>query len=149
MFKKLFQRNRNAGQTNDDAAPAIEVALAALFVEAARADEHYADAERTLIEAALRTTFDVDAAKAARLREQGEAAQANALDIQRFTRHAKTLPHDDKLRFIESLWRIVLSDGVRDPFEDALIRRICGLIYLDDRASGEARLRAAAATGGS
>jgi uncharacterized tellurite resistance protein B-like protein len=40
---------------------------------------------------------------------------------------------------------VVLSDGERDPHEDTLIRRICGLIYVEDRESGQARLRAEAA----
>lgn len=145
MFNKIFGGGKNSSNADDDAATDMETALAALFVEAARADEHYDDDEKSLIEGALRESFGVNAETAVQLREAGEAAQKNALDIQRFTKHAKTLPGEDKLRFIEALWRIVLSDGVRDPYEDTLIRRICGLIYVSDRASGEARNRAAAA----
>ena len=117
------------------------LAVAALLVEAARADEAYDDAERSLIEKALSKQFDLDAEKAAALRVKGEAAQAEAVDLHRFTKIAKQMPSGDKIALVESLWRIVLSDQERDPHEDALIRRVCGLIYISDPESGAARRR--------
>ena len=143
MFDKLFGRKKDEEPA---AAPENELhlAVAALLVEAARADDHYHDHEKVIIENALGATFDLSAAEAATLRGAGETAQADALDIQRFTRVAKQMSLEEKIAFVEQLWAIVLSDSVRDPFEDALIRRICGLIYLDDKESGAARSRVAA-----
>lgn len=134
-----------------DPAPAaeapLEVSFAALLVEAARVDEHYADHEKDIIDRTLAAKFSLGKEDAATLRSKGEAAQAEALDIQRFTRNAKEMDRDDKIEFIEQLWEIVLSDGKRDPFEDTLMRRICGLIYIEDRESGEARARVASRLG--
>ncbi len=143
MFDKLFARKKPQA---DDVSPEAELrqAIAALLVEAACADDHYDDREKVIIESALAATFDLSASEAGALRSAGEAAQSDALDIQRFTRVAKQMSPEKKINFIESLWEIVLSDSVRDPFEDALIRRICGLIYLDDKESGAARSRVAA-----
>lgn len=143
MFDKLFGRKK---VQDDGAAPEADPrhAVAALLVEAARADDHYDDREKAIIEHALAATFDLSAEEAGALRSAGEAAQADALDIQRFTRVAKQMSQEEKISFVERLWEIVLSDSVRDPFEDALIRRICGLIYLDDKESGAARSRVAA-----
>lgn len=117
------------------------LAVAALLVEAARSDEHYDETEKRLIAGALAAQFGLDAQGAADLLARGEAAQNEAADLHRFTRVAKTLSADDKLRLVETLWRIVLSDDRRDPHEEALIRRVCGLIYVSDRDSGEARQR--------
>ena len=50
----------------------------------------------------------------------------------------------EKFELVEELWEIALSDGDRDPYEETVIRQICGLIYLDDQDSGAARARAAA-----
>ena len=122
----------------------LQIAFAALLVEAARADEDYAAAEIDIIDRALAKKFALDADAAAALRAKAEAVQRDATDLQRFTRVAKEMSGDDKLALIEELWLIVLSDGERDPFEDTLIRRICGLIYVDDQDSGAARARAAA-----
>lgn len=146
MFDKLFKRRNDstgAGSTNDESS--LQLAVAALLIEAAKADEEYQDAEIAIIDKYLTSQFQLSSDDARALRRQAEQAQENALDIQRFTRVAKSLTLDEKKQLIENLWKIVLSDGTRDPFEDALIRRICGLIYLEDRESGLARARAEAA----
>ena len=143
MFGKLFSKKRDEKPEADGADP-LQLALAALFVEAARADEQYDDGEQAIISRALQDRFALTEADAAELCRQAETAQANATDIQRFTKVAKEMSLEDKLSFLETLWEIVLSDGARDSYEDTLIRRICGLIYVDDRESGEARGRAEA-----
>jgi uncharacterized tellurite resistance protein B-like protein len=137
-LKAMFAREKNPAREPGRA----PLAVAALLVEAARADETYTDAERSLIEAALAAQFSLDAAGARALREEAEAAQADALDIHRFTRVAKTMDAEEKLALLERLWTIALSDGARDPHEDTLIRRVCGLIYVSDPESAAARKRA-------
>ena len=140
MFKDLFS-NKKAQTPNADGPDPQRVAVAALLVEAARADEQYEEGEIEIIDKSLAAMFGVSLADAAALRVEGEKAQAQALDIQRFTREAKQLDAEEKIAFIEKLWEVVLSDGVKDMFEDTLIRRICGLIYVDDKDSGAARAR--------
>ncbi len=150
MFKKLFSKSKTQASLNQatpsaapDAEP-LQLAIAALLVEAARADEHYHEHEKAIIDQSLMAKFALSQEAAQALRAAGEEAQAGAHDIQRFTRVAKEMAHDEKIAFIEQLWEIVLSDGERDSYEDTLMRRICGLIYLEDRASGEARIRVSA-----
>lgn len=144
MFDKLFGKKTAAPKAAAETIDPLQLAIAALLVEAACADEKYEESEKAIIDKTLAAKFGVSAADAAALRAKGEAAQAGALDIQRFTRIAKAMAADEKIAFIEQLWEIVLSDGERDPFEDTLIRRICGLIYVEDRDSGAARARVAA-----
>lgn len=144
MFKKFFSRdNKQPEPAGADDAP-LRLALAALMVEAARADEHYHDKEKTIIDRFLAANFNISTEEAQQVRAQAEDAQSGAVDIQRFTKVAKEMPREEKIGFIEKLWEIVLSDGERDPYEDTLIRRICGLMYIEDRESGEARARVAA-----
>lgn len=143
MFEKLFGRLTKKAAPETPKADDLPLAVAALMVEAARADERYEAREAALIDKALIRKFALDAAAAAALREKAEAVQADANDILRFTRVAKAMSREEKIAMVEALWEIVLSDGDRDAFEDTLIRRICGLIYLDDQDSGAARQRAA------
>ncbi len=145
MFKKLFSKPKSQASptTAPDVEP-IQLAIAALLVEAARADEHYHDHEKAIIDQSLIAKFGLSLEAAQTLRAAGEEAQAGAHDIQRFTRFAKEMSPEEKIAFIEQLWEIVLSDGARDSYEDTLMRRICGLIYLEDRESGEARRRVTA-----
>jgi len=143
MFDKLFAKFKKqpAPAPAPDVSDDMEIAIAALLVEAARADERYEDHEKLLIDKTLAAKFDLSAQRASALRAKGEAAQHEAIDIHRFTRIAKAMDGAEKIALIEQLWEIVLSDGDRDPHEDTLIRRICGLIYVNDPDSGAARLR--------
>ena len=137
-IKSLLAGDAGKPLSNEDDAL---VAVAALLVEAARSDQQYTDKERGLIDAALVDYFGVAKEDVARIHAEAERRQADATDIQRFTKLAKTLPQEKKIALLECLWRIILSDGERDAFEDSLIRRICGLIYVSDVESGAARRR--------
>ena len=144
MLKKLFGNKGKQPEAAASTTDPMQLALATLFVEAARADEKYEDHEIAIIDKFLAARFSLQPDAVQSLRSEAEEVQANALDIQRYTKTAKELSDEDKIAFIEQLWEIVLSDGDRDPFEDTLIRRICGLIYVEDRDSGAARARVAA-----
>lgn len=143
MFDKLFARFKKDAAPEEGAGDALALSVAALMVEAARMDERYDAKEIAIIDRALKTKFNLDDAGAASLRAKAEAAQSDATDIQRFTKVAKSLSGEEKIALVESLWEIVLSDGDRDAFEDTLMRRICGLIYVADQDSGAARARVA------
>ncbi len=136
-LKKMFAR---PGAPADDA-DETTISVAALLVEAARADETYTEREQALIEAALVERFGVAPHRAREMRARGETLQANANDIYRFTKGAKSLAPADKVALLESLWRIVLSDADRHSWEDTLIRRVCGLLHVSDVESGHARQR--------
>jgi uncharacterized tellurite resistance protein B-like protein len=124
--------------------PAPDVAVAALLVEAARADADYHPSETALVDRALSALFDLGPWEAAALRSRGEAAQAEAADLWRFTYAIKTgMPEEERRAVLEALWSVALADGSRDPHEDALIRRLTPLLALTDRDSAEARRRAA------
>ena len=41
---------------------------------------------------------------------------------------------------VKVLWKIILSDNNPDVYESNLMRRICGLLYLPDKISGEIKL---------
>lgn len=123
--------------------PGADEAVAALLVEAARADADYTADEAAAIERMLAGMFALDPADAADARARGEAAQAGAADLVRFTRVLKTqMSGPERGALMEALWRVVLSDGERDPYEDALMRKLAPLLALTDRESAEARQRA-------
>ncbi|MEM1379259.1 MAG: TerB family tellurite resistance protein [Pseudomonadota bacterium] len=140
LFRNFQKSTDNASGDKDDA---VAQAVAALLVEAARADEDYTDTERVLIDRILKGQFTLSDEDAANLRAKAEEAQAEANDLYGFSRVVKDgLDRDGKMQLIEDMWRIVLSDEARDPHEEMVIRRLVGLIHLEDRDSTEARRRA-------
>ena len=59
-------------------------------------------------------------------------------DMQQFTRTLNdNLSEEEKLNIIEMLWRIIISDGHIDDYENTLIRKISGLLYISDRDVGQ------------
>lgn len=116
------------------------LAIASVLVMAARADGTYEAAEAAEIDRALIARFKLSAEAARGLREEGEAAESEAIDIYQFTKAIRTaIPLDDRLAIIEELWRIILSDGVRDPQEDTLMRQIVDRLGLSPMDSALAR----------
>lgn len=140
---KWFAANPATPAAADDG----RAAMAALLVEAARRDNDYAPAEQAAIDAVLMDAFSLDPAAAAALRAEGEAAQSRANDIQQFTRVIKdAVPYEERGQFLERVWRVVLADDHRDPEENAFMRKLCGLLYVEDRDNNRARQRAMAAS---
>lgn len=126
----------------DGVVPPVQRAVAALLVEAARSDGIYGPDEIAAVDHLLGGLFDLTVADAGALRKVGEAAQSNAPDLVRFTRVIKTaMTEAERVAVIEALWAVVLSDGVRHPREDALMRRLAPLIAVSDRDSAFGRQR--------
>ncbi len=116
------------------------IAMAAVLVRAARADNDYAEVEKSLIDEVLMERYGISAAQAAMLRSEGEMAEAEAVDLVRFTRVIKEdVPYEERESVVRALWTVVLGDGKRDPHEDAHIRQVIGLIGVSDRDSAHAR----------
>ena len=141
-LRQLLQGPEAAPETLDETD--AQVAVAAILVEAARADGHYEVSERNTIDRVLTRRFGIGERAAAEARPEGEALQAEASDIVRFTRAIKaTVPHDERVGVVEALWEVIYADGMREAHESALMRRLAGLLYVEDREIGLARQRVA------
>jgi uncharacterized tellurite resistance protein B-like protein len=133
---------RAAAGTPADRDQDLRLAAAALLVEAAEAADGFAAEERAAIRRVLAQRFTLDAAAAERLLEEGRRASERSVQLFGFTRivNERASP-EEREALIEMLWEVVLADGRLDPLEDALLRRIGGLLDVRDRARGAARQR--------
>ena len=122
------------------AEPDAQLALAALLVRVARADEVYAEDERIRIDRILAGRYGLSPFEAAKLRAEAEGIEAQAPDNVRFTRAIKeAVPYEDRMGLMEAMWSVALTDGARDPREDALIRVTADLLGINDRDRAVAR----------
>jgi len=120
------------------------LAIASVLVMAARSDGKYEDDEAAVIDRVLMTRFKLSADQARGLREEGEQAEAEAIDIYQFTKAIReAIPNEDRIAIVEELWRVILSDGVRDPHEDTLMRQIVDRLGLSPMDSALARQKVA------
>ncbi|MEO1318072.1 MAG: TerB family tellurite resistance protein [Pseudomonadota bacterium] len=123
-------------------------ALAVILVHAARADGRYEASEQDDIDRVLKSRYGLEAAGATALRAEAEADEENAAGLQRFTSALKNaVPFEERIAIIEAVWEVAYADGVRSAEESALVRKLCGLLYVEDRDAGLARQRVAARLG--
>jgi uncharacterized tellurite resistance protein B-like protein len=146
-LRALFEEGagrQDAGSHADE----LEVAVAALLVEIAGADESLGAAERGLIRQLLERRFGLAPEEAAALEAAAERRANASAQLFGFA-HTITerLPRERRIEVIELLWEVAYADGVLDPLEDSLLRRIGGLIDVSDHERGEARLRVLARLG--
>ena len=110
--------------------------IAALLIHAAKIDQAYEEKEKDIIKKALielgaeRKNIDELISKAAIIEE-------NSNQILDFTREVKSAPDTDKIKIIESLWKIIYSDDNADMYETNLMRRLSGLLYIDPKIMGD------------
>ena len=120
----------------------LQVAVAVLLIEAARMDNDFAPAERLAIERLLTERFQLSADATRNLMVYAETRAEESNQLYPFTRLAvERMPYEERVRLIEMLWEVAYADGVLDPEEDLLIRRIAGLVYVTDRDRVLARQR--------
>jgi uncharacterized tellurite resistance protein B-like protein len=120
----------------------LQIAVAVLLVEAARMDAHFEDAERTVIERLLANKFQLSPEQTSELMRKAVEVGERSNQLYPFTRIAvERMDLAQRIGLIEMLWEVAYADGVLDPDEDALLRRVAGLIYVSDVDRAAARIR--------
>ena len=135
MFNFLKKKNKNE---NKEAEKNIELLskTASLLIHAAKMDQKYSDEEKQIIK---RTLFELGC-KNESIDEMLIIAEKNESDsnqILDFTREIKNTDDNFKTKLIEALWKIIFSDNKADMYESSLMRRLAGLLYLDNKTVGE------------
>lgn len=141
-LKSLFSPDAGGTSARSHAPDELQLAAAALLVEAARMDDDYDADERALIGRLLRDRFALDEADSEALLAAADAATEDLVEVYGFARQVKdAFDHDERVRMIEMLWEVVFADGEVHDHEANLLRRVAGLIYVSDKESGDARKR--------
>jgi uncharacterized tellurite resistance protein B-like protein len=125
-----------------DGRDALQMAVAALLIEAGRVDAALDDPERALIARLLERRFGLTAPDAQTLEAAAERRAEHSAQLFGFVRTInERMPPDRRIELIEMLWEVAYEDGVLDPLEDSLLRRVGGLIDVSDHDRGVARRR--------
>ena len=109
---------------------------ASLLIHAAKIDQNYTNKEKLIIERTL-IELGVDKEKINQLMQNAEENEKNSNQILNFTKDIKYTDQNFKIKIIESLWKIIYSDNTSDMYETNLMRRLSGLLYLDNKLVGD------------
>ena len=135
MFSKFF-RKKEKNITNNK-----NVLVAALLIHAAKIDENYTDAEKNIIKKALINLGETTPDKVEEILNEAEKKEKESNKIKEFTKEIKKNPMEFRFKIIEILWKIVYSDGTSDNYESNLIKRVCGLLYVQDKDNALIKLK--------
>lgn len=119
--------------------------VAALLVEAAMADGALDADERATISHALVDQLSLGEDEVDAILDRAITAQKDRIEIHSITREIRSQTDaEDRIAIMEMAWLVVLADGEMHEYEAQLMRRLAGLLYVDDVDSGKAAKRAKA-----
>ena len=134
FIKNFKSKTKNKNDNNNE----LLTKTASLFIHAAKIDENYTNKEKEIIRKTLiklganQSTIDQMIVNA----ENNEEKSNQILD---FTREIKNADDKFKIKIIETLWTIIYSDEESDMYETNLMRRLSGLLYLDNKIVGDVK----------
>ena len=126
FFKKDKNENKNNNLTK----------IAALLIHAAKIDENFTQHEEEIIRLAL-TKISFDNENIDEVIKEAKEIEENTNQILDFTKEIKNMNQENKIKIIESLWKIIYSDKNADIYETGLMRRLAGLLYIDSKIMGD------------
>ena len=124
----FFQKNKNK---NDDLSK-----VAALLIHAAKIDQNYSIKEEEIIKKTL-TEIGANNNNVGEIINNGKKIEENSNQILDFTKEVKNMEEQNKIKIIETLWKIIYSNNEADIYETNLMRRLTGLLYIDNRLMGD------------
>ena len=134
MILRFFRNDRQ----QDDKSELVDIAC--LLIHAAKIDENYTEKEKGIIKNTL-SKLNTNKENVDKLILEAEKKELDSNHIQDFTKNIKNMEKENKVEIIKTIWTIILSDGNSDMYEENLMRRLAGLLYIDDRTVGEIKLK--------
>ena len=133
MILKFFNKDKQSNNESD------LLNVTCLMIHAAKIDENYTDRERSIVKNTI-AKLNVNNEDIDKLILKAEKKEADSNHIQQFTKSIKSMDKVKKKEIIKNIWEIILSDGNSDIYEENLMRRLAGLLYIDDKTIGEIKL---------
>ena len=125
FFKKKIEKQNNNQL----------IKIAALMIHAGKIDENFSEREEMIIKQAL-LKMGANTESIQEIIEQSKIIEENANQILDFTKEVKVMDEEKKIEIIETLWRIIYSNKDADIYETNLMRRLAGLMYIDNKIMG-------------
>ena len=135
MFKSFFKKKINNELKKSSPLDEDSFTIACVLVEAALVDNNFGNEEKNIIIKLLQKQYKIKDIKDINdiLKSAIDTCKESS-DLITYTKKIKqNWPIEKRIEVIEMLWKVCLVDGVLEPYEDMLIRRISGLIYVDDK----------------
>ena len=138
FIKKLFSKKTShiENQTMPDNS-VIEEAVAVLLLRAANIDGKKDEKEIEAIKKLIIKQFNYDEEKADIIISKASEKEESSADLFEWSKIINDYYDLDSKKIVFSMMcEIICADGLIDPFESNLIRRLSGLLYISDKDAG-------------
>ena len=132
MFN-LFSKEEN--KKKDESHLSL-ISIAALLIHSAKIDENFTEKERVIIKKAL-IEMGASQDNLDEIIKDAELKEKDSNQILEFTKEVKNKSIEEKKIVIEALWNIIYSDKNADIYETNLMRRLAGLLYIENKVMGD------------
>ena len=140
FFSKTRANNSNTAEQNRE--HDLCVATCALFVEMARIDGTFSQAELETILSILKEKYGLSGEHADALIEEADKERDQSVDLWQFARLInENYSTDEKIEIVETLWQIVYVDGKMDQYEHYLMNKLKNLLRLSHSQLIDAKLK--------
>ena len=130
----FFNKKNNKVDTN------FLTKVCALLIHAAKIDENYTENEEIIIK---KTLLELGCSEddLYKIIKDAKTIEENSNQILDFTKEVKNMTEQDKIKIVEALWSIIYSNKDADMYETNLMRRLAGLLYIDNKTMGDIKDR--------
>ena len=131
----MFFNKKNNESEKDDLTK-----VAALLIHAARIDENFSKSEENIIKKAI-IQMGANEQNLQSIIDNAKTLEENANQILDFTKEVKNMSDQNKIKIIQTLWQIIYSNNKADIYEANLMRRLAGLLYIDNKTMGDIKAK--------
>jgi len=129
FFKKIFQTEVSKDLTLDD--KTSTKACIALLLETSMADEVLDESELMALKSTLHKDFQINEDEIDELIYLAKENVKDSTSLYEFTRDINdNFDAAERVKLIESMWKIAYADGNIDKYEEHIIRKVSNLIYV-------------------
>ena len=112
------------------------IKVAALLIHAARIDQNFTSQEEEIVKKTL-IEIDNNLDDVEKIITEAKKIEEKSNQILDFTKEVKNMKHENKLKIVEALWKIIYSNKEADMYEASLMRKLAGLLYIDSKTMGD------------
>jgi uncharacterized tellurite resistance protein B-like protein len=139
LFRQVMHEGSDGGAIDT---PTMNLAMASLLCEVANADHQVDPKEEAAKVQLLIKLLDINEEKAIDLLAEAMVRSEKSVSLYEFTTKLRELMPNERFQLIEAMWQVAYADGIIEPMEEAVIRQVAELIYLDHSEFIRAKLSA-------
>lgn len=141
FFNQIVDGNVQENQSVD-----TNLAIAALLCQVSQADHSVDEKEEAAKIQMLGKLLILTEADAKALLQEATLRSENSASLYEFTDQLRDLEHQQRFELIQSMWQVAYADNVLDPIEEAIIRKVAELLYVNHSDFIRAKLSVAPST---